>query len=1337
MKSLCRNRLLLNAILVLLVLCPALAWSAPVILETFPPRGSVQTLPCGPFGARLEAGSLVQPENALTVRGSATGLRQQGDLSFSTNGDTLLFTPIIPFAPGEEVTISLGGHSWQTIIRPTEDNRSESLDLMQPRAIDLSGHFPSGDLEFMAWSWADLNADRDQECVLLASSDGLHYLVTVARDQNPDQGTDQWQVRAPAVCDADNPVDVKAIDLDGDSSQDLVLLTLSGLQYWRNPGATFSPNGAQATSLSFPASFHSRTMERGDVDGDGDDDLVVLGLFGFEYLVILNDGQGLLLPQIVQTAGQNILEPADKSLPWPIHTLLKDADGDGAVDLIWAAEYQEQSSYRVHLAKGLGDGGFEPAEIMAETPDFSRGLLFGRLLDSWDDSLTPPALLNATPDQGGGGNLCGFVYDGNGPATPVGCLTAGGLEAQSIGISVSHILSADQPELWYADPLTGTLTACILNSSQSVETRQLPLNVAALGVGDFDFDGDGDVAVLSPADKTIVLLETAGGHPRHGPVSDGVACGGTMDFGVREVGCSADAPAAFLPFTNEGLLPSRIISVALDDPAGVFSIPDWPSQWFGGGCMGPSAAVMLPVGFAPNDTINFLANMAVTVKWIGAAADGADSTVVCDFELQGRGGIHRVDGLVSLGWTAADGYSTTGASMDFGSLPALSEVAVSTTVSLTNTGHLPVEVVPPVNLSEPFVVLPVGPRPLAPGQTRLWDIQVNPYAGLVPAEADSIALTEFGSWTISALTPLNCLPTQAVNQELSVRLLSAAPCLAPDPDCTGAAVVCAESDTITVTEDGVLSYCLNRQGWTWPGAQPQLRTVENPMDWLGIEELTAVDDSWPVVHLTSDLVGAVGGDLQLELRDANHPTIVRPFTLTVMVEESRPDLSIVDMMFLPAVPDGDIQQQHPFLVDVIVEVTRHHAEGAVVALEGGLCSCGVGPLDKIMINLMEGYRDTVRFVVESCDDAGDCPFTACVEPAAGLAHDFNPDNNCFTLGTMVAANRAPAIEISNLVLTPDDPALEPCQRGITLNEISGGMVQAFGVREENNLSFDVHSRDEDGDNTRLTVGLLPPFVVATAFGDTMVSFSITPPEGTVTSEVCEEFGPLVFQVTETGSALPETTLVEIPLFVKWEGPDLEASLSNVPTSAGLAEDIRFNGRIRCLGYDAGPFSVDMWLENPDGVRVAGRQVDYNFLEAGGIVSIPQVLFNVDRPGDYCAHIAITSGRDVNPDNNSAEICFPVAAGPFTVSPNVATPNGDGHNDAILFRFLNQTMENPKIRIFELNGHQVFETDRLDGERNLVWNGRNQNGDPMPPGTYLYVVYNDGREFRTGTCGVIR
>ncbi len=1335
-------RFLILFIVVLYSVSAALA-EQPEVLETFPPQGSYQTDPCGPFGVRLLPGTLTQPEDVLSVRGSATGIRHQGELNFSDNGDTLLFTPAVPFAAGEEVTVTLKGdtgYTWQTTIRPRDENLTGTLSDMHSGTISLEEYFPSGSLEFLSWTWADLNADRDLEGVLLTESDGVRYLTTVARRYNYQSQTESWQVRAPAVCTTDNPVDLLSLDLDGNAQRDLVMLSLGGLQFWTNPGADLSPQGSLSSQHSFPPGFISRTMVSGDVDDDGDDDLVVFGLFGLQYLVVLNNGSGNLEMQDAQPVPVNeAANSADKNQPWPIHALLKDVDGDGRTDLIWTADYQEQGNYRLRMAHGRGDGTFDDPGIVSESTSFSAGIMFGRLLDPWDDSPTPASLLNAglesTTD-----NLCGFMFDGSWPPASAGCLTIPDLSSFSLVPQAARILDI-YPELWYSNSQTGDLNVCTLEATPSIQTLSFQAELSAIKVGDLNYDGDGDAALLVADQSIIVLLQTPGGVPQRAPVTDGANCGGLMDFGVREIQCSEAAQVAYIPFTNEGLLPSRITLVDLEDYTSAFSVSTWPTQYFGDGCLSSGETAMLPVNFAPQDTVQYSANLTVNIVWVGAAYDGSDSTLVCDFQLQGRGGLHKVQdnnsGIGSLFWSQGDGYSTTGSALDFGTLPALSEVTVSTEIHLTNTGDFPVDVSPPDNTSSPFSYWPAGSRTLVPGQTQNWTLTVQPNSSLVPAGTDSIDVFETSQWTVRSLAIYNCLPDQIITQDLSVRLLSAAPCLASDPDCSGAATVCTSVDTLVVTEDDVFGYCLNQIGWTWPQASPEFRVVENTLPWLNIQQLAPPEVALPIISLTSDLVGAEGGDLLVELRDAVHPTVVRSFHLTVIVEPSRPDISIVDMMFLPINEDDEIQQQHPFLVDVVVEVARQPVQGAVMGLEGGYCTCDVDPLEKVLINLVEGRRDTVRFVVDSCAEAGECPFTACIEPPEGIDGDFNPDDNCFTVGTMIAANRAPSIEISNLILSPEDPTLEPCQSGIILNEINGGMVQAFGVREENNLTFDVRSLDIDGDDTMLVVGLLPPFVHATASGDTMVSFDITPPEGTVVEEVCQMFGPLVFQVIELNTADPETTIVEIPLYVKWEGGDLESSVINVPTSVGLAEVVRFNGRVRSLGYNSGPFTVDLWLEDPDGVRVAGRQTDFLGLASGASVNVPQVLFEVDRPGEYCAHIDIIAGRDVNPDNNADHSCFPVAAGPFVVSPNVATPNGDGHNDYIVFRFQNQTMENPSIRIFELGGHLVYETNVLDGTRSLTWNGRNQSGDPMPPGTYIYVVYNEGREFRTGTCGVVR
>lgn len=1306
---------------------------AAQILETFPAHGSVQTGPCGPFGVRMGASTLADPASALTVRGSATGARRAGEWHVSAGRDTILFTPTIPFAPGEDVTITVGEgfeHTWRTLIRPAAEHRLTAPSELEERTVSLGEHFAPGTWEHLSWTWADLDGDHDQEAVLLLATDGGYHLLSVAHDQE----RDLWQTRAPVSTSTDNPLALLAFDGNGNSRQDLALLSLTGMLVWTDPGAATSPLGAEAVSLDFPLGFHARNFTRGDLDADGDEDLVVFGLFGLQYLVYLNQGAAGLVAGPVRTVAPAD-SGADKNLPWPVHVLLRDADGDGRPDLVWCADFQEQGTYRVRLARGRGDGDFDEAGILTETTAFPQGLVFGRLLDPWDDAPTGPVVAAAVVGDGEA-ELCTHRFDGTWPAAPLGCRSLPQLGTGSSPLLVGHALTGDgYPELWSVEKTTGRLQAVTLDAAPQVQSRDLGRDVATLAAGDFDFDGDLDLALPVPGQSALLLLETPGGAPPVPPLGEGPGGAALLDFGLREVACPEAALPLTLNFTNPGLHPARLVAVQLDDAAGVFSLGDVPAAWFGSGCTGPTATAQLPVNFAPLDTLLYTAQLAVELTWAGAAHDGGDSTLVSSFALRGRGGIYRLEdggsGVGALFWTREDGPVAGGATLDFGPLPALAEVATSTTVQLVNTGHFPLQISLPEGPAVPFAVTPTGARSLAPGERAQWTVSVAPRPELVPAGEPFHDFRATIPWSVRSLAPQTCLPEQIIAQELVVRLLPADPRLIPDPDCSGVPAVAAAVDTLSLLEDGQVGYCVDIAGWDWAGAAPEVRVLENPFPWL---ELVPSEDH---IEVLADLVGPSGGDVLLEVRDQNHPAIFRTFRLTLLVEPSRPDLAIVDMFFLPLEPGGRIQQQYPFYVDVVVEVTRESAEGALMELEGGPCTCPVQPLGKMAIDLVEGTRDTVRFVVESCGEGGECPFTACIEPLEGLDADFDPSNNCITLGAAVAANQAPGLEISNLVLTPEDPNLVPCNGLPAWNEIQDGMVQALGVREQNTLTFDVRSVDPDGDRTRLSVGLLPGFVSASAQGDTLVRLTVTPPEGTVSADVCEAFGPLAFEILEMGVAAPETSLVEIPLYVKWEGPDLQTRIINLPVTAGLAEEVRFNGQVRCTGYNSGPFSVEMWVNDPDGLRVAGRLDDYEALPAGQAITLAHILFTVERPGEYCAHIALRSGRDVRPENNSEVQCFVVDSGPFVVSPNVVTPNGDGHNDAILFHFLNQTMPAPMVRIFDLSGRLIHETSSLDAERRLVWDGRDDAGHVVPPGPYLYVVYDEGREFRTGTCGVVR
>jgi hypothetical protein len=92
--------------------------------------------------------------------------------------------------------------------------------------------------------------------------------------------------------------------------------------------------------------------------------------------------------------------------------------------------------------------------------------------------------------------------------------------------------------------------------------------------------------------------------------------------------------------------------------------------------------------------------------------------------------------------------------------------------------------------------------------------------------------------------------------------------------------------------------------------------------------------------------------------------------------------------------------------------------------------------------------------------------------------------------------------------------------------------------------------------------------------------------------------------------------------------------------------------------------------------------------------------------------------------------------PLRIEPAVLTPNGDGVNDEAVFRFEVSRATGPKEVRFDihgLGGHRVrqLSQSRLDprGAYEVTWNGRDDAGQPVPPGTYLVRVEVDATSDR--------
>ena len=78
--------------------------------------------------------------------------------------------------------------------------------------------------------------------------------------------------------------------------------------------------------------------------------------------------------------------------------------------------------------------------------------------------------------------------------------------------------------------------------------------------------------------------------------------------------------------------------------------------------------------------------------------------------------------------------------------------------------------------------------------------------------------------------------------------------------------------------------------------------------------------------------------------------------------------------------------------------------------------------------------------------------------------------------------------------------------------------------------------------------------------------------------------------------------------------------------------------------------------------------------------------------------------------------------------NTITPNGDGRNDVLIIpNFPKCNVTRMAIRIFNRWGNAVYENSEYGNE----WDGKNNDGSPLPEGTYYYVLSlktNDGKDY---------
>lgn len=126
--------------------------------------------------------------------------------------------------------------------------------------------------------------------------------------------------------------------------------------------------------------------------------------------------------------------------------------------------------------------------------------------------------------------------------------------------------------------------------------------------------------------------------------------------------------------------------------------------------------------------------------------------------------------------------------------------------------------------------------------------------------------------------------------------------------------------------------------------------------------------------------------------------------------------------------------------------------------------------------------------------------------------------------------------------------------------------------------------------------------------------------------------------------------------------------------------------------------------------------------------IKNVNYNIIRGGTY----SVAGYR-----NGCSRIkSFVVLQSEFPYDPNfkiqnILTPNGDGYNDLWEISILN-SIRPAKVTIYSRAGLSVFETSSYQNN----WNGT-YRGNPLPEGSYFYVIEGAGGEVFKGTITLLR
>lgn len=216
---------------------------------------------------------------------------------------------------------------------------------------------------------ADVDADGDLDALYSSASTGnapggIGY-GAIALFRNLGDGTLAAPETIPMHPDGAGASDIAVADVTGDGWPDLVAPS-GGVLWCLIPG---DGAGSFLPAVTHFAGDAPVAAEAGDLNGDGQPEVVIVGQGSMEACVYQNPGDGAFAEPLLQDLVDSTLAPVSST-----ELAGDDIDGDGDLDVVIGYSANFQGTYGISVKRNLGDGTLGPAELYSE-PTFPQELI--------------------------------------------------------------------------------------------------------------------------------------------------------------------------------------------------------------------------------------------------------------------------------------------------------------------------------------------------------------------------------------------------------------------------------------------------------------------------------------------------------------------------------------------------------------------------------------------------------------------------------------------------------------------------------------------------------------------------------------------------------------------------------------------------------------------------------------------------------------------------------------------------------------------------------------------------------------------------------------------------